>query len=755
MLPPCFRAGQQIVSFRNLKRLAGSPVSLFDFLSARTVLGAHATDVAVPREAQQHEGLPPVTVSGFCFSFICRELSVLIDWMRSAERSLRKGKSLSRVCLLGLCFLSALATYGQKPWAIVGPAGGDARALAAVPGEPRHLYLGTTTSWIYETTDEGASWHRLARLDGSSRLILDSVLVDAADPKTLFVGAWRGENSDGGLWVSHDGGHSWIEPEGLKGQSIRSMAQAPSDPRILFAGTLQGVFRSTDRGVSWSLISPKGSTEIHEIESLAIDPKNPAVLYAGTWHLPWKTSDGGAHWTNLKQGIIDDSDVFSIIVDPVHPHIVYLSACSGIYKSESAGERFHKIQGIPAEARRTRVLLQDPTHRETVYAGTTEGLYKTLDAGHSFKPMTADDVIVNDVYVNPENPEHVLLATDRGGVLASTDGGKSFQPSNEGISARAVQALYVDARNPQQMVAGVINDKAYGGAFRTSDGGQHWQQLADGLDGRDVYALAQTAEGTLVAGTTHGIFVLNEAKSVDGKTPAPVWEPRNTIANTLVQYATERIKGKQINVERTTKAPTIELTSRVNALDVSTGVWVAATNYGLITSGDQGATWQGGPVMGFGDFLSVTVHGQTMVAARGDRVVLSHNAGKDWWPLGLPTMLTRIHRVVFAPDGTLWLGAREGIYFTRDQGKTWMWIERIAFRDVDDMTWDAAQARIVVSSRLSDEIYAIDPKTMTWRYWRTGFPLALIRVAGDHMVAATTDDGVIVEPAGDAPLAGK
>ncbi len=49
--------------------------------------------------------------------------------------------------------------------------------------------------------------------------------------------------ADGGLWVSHDAGRSWSGIEGLRGQSIRSFAQAPSDPRVLFAGTLEGVFR--------------------------------------------------------------------------------------------------------------------------------------------------------------------------------------------------------------------------------------------------------------------------------------------------------------------------------------------------------------------------------------------------------------------------------------------------------------------------------------------------------------------------------
>jgi hypothetical protein len=150
--------------------------------------------------------------------------------------------------------------------------------------------------------------------------------------------------------------------------------------------------------------------------------------------------------------------------------------------------------------------------------------------------------------------------------------------------------------------------------------------------------------------------------------------------------------------------------------------------------------------MGEGDYLSVTVHGDNMVAARDDSVVLSKDAGQTWWPMGVPTMLTRIHRVAFSPDGTLWLGAREGVYYTRDLGKTWLWIHRLPFRDVDDLSYDAALKRVLVSSRLSDQVYAIDPKTMTWDWFETGYQVRLIRAAGDRLVAASLNDGVLVGP---------
>jgi photosystem II stability/assembly factor-like uncharacterized protein len=708
--------------------------------------------------------------------------------------------------------LGAVCLPAENAWTVVGPAGGDARALAAFPGEPKHLLLGTTNSWLYESMDEGGSWHRLAKLGSDDGFVLDSIVVDSQDPATIYVGAWK-NSVDGGLWISHDRGRTWSEPARLKGQPVHALARAPSDPHALYAGTLEGVFRSSDGGATWTQISPPGSHEIHEIESLAVDPGNADTVYAGTWHLPWKTSDGGKTWHNIKQGLIVDSDVFSIIVDPEHPHTVYLSACSGIYKSENAGTLFRRIQGIPSEARRTRSLMQDPEQRDVVYAGTTEGLYKTVDAGKNFERMTDADVVVNDVYVDPGDSNRVLLATDRSGVLTSQDGGATFTPSNQGISERKVAAVLVDRDNPELLYAGVVNDKKYGGVFRSSDGGAHWEQLGTGLDGRDVFSLAETKDGRVVAGTPHGIFVLDDAgnlaaagnpagagdppaaggganASTAAGTMAPVadgsinglrngsgaapaaggaaaatdgsingsgngtgtasgaltWEPRNNIVNTAVKTTTQTHMHTKVNIEKQVQAPTIELESPVNALDVSSDVWVAATGYGIVTSRDQGASWQGGPVMGEGDYLSVTVHGETMAAARADGVVLSKDAGQSWWPMGLPTMLTRIHRVAFSPDGTLWLGAREGVYYSRDLGKTWMWIHRLPFRDVDDLSYDAESKRILVSSRASDEVYAIDPKTMTWDWWQTGYDIVLIRAAGDRLVAASLDDGVLVGP---------
>lgn len=647
---------------------------------------------------------------------------------------------------LSLCaVLLAASAHAAERWTPTGPLGGDARAFAAVPGQPRHLFLGTTNSWIYESLDGGSSWSRLAKLDDVDDLIVDSLVVDEADPQTVFAAAWRLNATDGGLWISHDSGHTFKEAFGLHSQSIRALAQAPSNAKILFAGSLDGVFRTADRGLTWERITPKGSAELHEFESLAVDPQDPRTVYAGTWHLPWKTTDGGKSWANIKDGVIDDSDVFSILVDPVETQTVYASACSGIYKSETGGAHFRKVQGIPSTARRTRVLVQDPKRREVVYAGTTEGLYRTEDSGKNFHLLTDPGVVVNDVFVDPANTNHVLLATDRIGVLVTNDGGQSFATANLGFSARKVEAVLADQKDPQKLYAGVLNDKNQGGAFLSTNGGQNWRQISDGLDGRDVFVLAQASDGALVAGTNHGILAF------DAQTAH--WEPRNHYI--LPHRPQPHVVAKPRNGKPSAKPAeaaepvpaadgSLELQGRILALDVSTNVWLAATQSGLLTSRDRGLTWRGGEVMGASDYRAVSVLGPKMAAARMGGVVLSLDAGLNWEPLALPTMIQQVHTLAFDASGTLWLASREGLFFTRDLGKTWLWVDRLPLTDIDAIFCDTATNRVLVSSRASDLLFSIEPKSLDWSYYKTGYRLAQVRRLDGCLVAASLFDGVLL-----------
>ncbi len=631
--------------------------------------------------------------------------------------------------------ISAASTLANA-WIPIGPDGGDARSFAPDPSNSRHLFLGTTNSWLYQSNDAGNTWQRLAKLSKQDDLILDNIVVDSADPKTLYVAAWVVDHPDGGLFISHDAGQNWTKVEAMSGQSIRALSQAPSNPKILVAGTLKGVFRSEDGGEQWKQISPASSNELHEVESIAIDPKDPNTIYAGTWHLPWKTTDGGANWHNIKQGLIDDSDVFSIIIDPAVPQTVYTSACSGIYKSDNGGEQYHKIQGIPSTARRTRVLMQDPVDHNIVYAGTTEGLYRTVTGGTNWTRITGPDVIINDVFVDPKDDKHVMLATDRSGVLDSHDQGATFTPANNGFSQRQVTALLVDNKNPQTFYAGVVNDKIYGGVFVSEDGGKTWQQRSTGLDGRDVFSLAQSPDGVLLAGTSHGIFAWTGSK----------WEPQNKIVKLEEKTVTEVRKKHRIKTTKTISVPGGEIDGRVSSLDLARSTWFAATSGGVYMSSDAGKTWQGGPVLDHTDYLSVNSNGPLVLAARRQSLALSEDGGKTWKPLALPEKLSSLRTVAIAPGGSLWIGGREGVSYSVDRGANWTMMSTLPISDISSVSYDADLQRLIITSANSTWVLAVNESDKSWKWWDAGWNVRGVRSVGGRLLAASLYNGVVMQP---------
>ncbi len=638
------------------------------------------------------------------------------------------------VLSLSLASLFFASHAPGQAWTNVGPYGGDARSFAYDSTSPSHILMGTTNSWIYQTND-AKQWTRLSKISNSDSLVVDHILFDASNPQRLLVGAWMLDRPDGGVFISEDAGHSWKPVADMQGQSVRAMTEAPSDPKIFVAGTLKGVYRSQDGGLHWTLISPPASAELHEVESVAVDPANPQIMYAGTWHLPWKTQDGGKTWQSMKQGLIVDSDVFSIIIDPHSPNVVYTSACSGIYKSTDAGMQFHKIQGIPTTARRTRVLKQDPSNPGTVYAGTTEGLYRTVDAGTKWTLMTPKDIIINDVYVDPKNSQHVLLATDRSGVLESQDEARSFTAANHGFSEREVSAMVTDPQNPTTVYVGVLNDKRFGGVFVSKDAGQTWSQIGAGLDGNDIFTLAISPAGNLLAGTNHGIYRLSGEKFED----ASKREIEKTRKVTHI-----RKKHRYVTTE-TTYVPEGKIDGSVRGLAFANGQWYAATSSGVYTSPDNGLMWRGGPVQKTEMFSGVAAAGSNVVASASQTLYVSQDQGKTWQPSALPTDWGRVRYVVADGNGGFWLGGRMGVAFSTNQGQSWQ-ISGVPINDISGLDYDPLNKRVIASSYSTDLVYGIDPAANKWVWWKPGWRIRAVQSSNGRLVAATLLHGVIIQP---------
>jgi photosystem II stability/assembly factor-like uncharacterized protein len=622
-----------------------------------------------------------------------------------------------------------------REWVLLGPNGGDARTLAYDPQNPDHVFLGTSTGSIFSSFDRGRSWSRLAHLGSSDDYVVDHIVIEPRNRAAIFVSAWSVEDQkSGGVFRSRDGGKTWFDLPGMRDKSVRALAMAPSDSNVLVSGTVDGIYLSKNSGDSWQRISPENPGDIRNIESVSIDPNDPGIIYAGTWHLAWKTTNGGITWHRINQGMIDDSDVFSIIVDPANASLVYASACSGIYKSESGGELFHKVSGIPFAARRTRILKQDPNDPNVLYAGTTQGLWKTTDGAKTWKQVTDSRIVVNDIVVDPRNSSRLLLATDRGGVMATENGGLTLSSSNVGYTHHYVTSVLADMNDPGLIFVGIANEREWGGVFSLRDGGT-WQQRSTGLGGRDVLALAQATDGTLIAGTNRGLFTLSPN--------AAVWQP-SSIAKNSTSPLEKAVKNDPLDPPPATQSL---MHARINDIDVASHRWFVATSAGLFTSADDGRNWTGGPALGRKDFVAARSAGNLMVAATHTEVLISTDDGKKWKIASVPSPLSSIRSLSVMPEGLILVVSLEGAFRSSNLGERWERVlNGLPQKDLSFISYDCA-ARILLATSLSQStIFQSHDGGTSWsRGPDIGYPLRRVVTVHGRFVAVTPFDGIIAQ----------
>ena len=626
----------------------------------------------------------------------------------------------SLMYLLVVVLLHGNAAAGQ--WIRLGPDGGDARSLAYDPVNPDHIFLGTSTGTIFRSMDGGQNWTRFVHLGKGDDCVIDHIVIDPENSANIYVAIWSLQNHHtGDLYRSHDAGRNWSVIPAMHGKSIRALVVAQSDSKVLVVGALDGVFRSKDGGQVWQKIS-RERAEIKNVESIAIDPKNSDVVYVGTWHLGWKTLNAGASWSRVEGGIIDDSDIFSIIVDRSNSRTLFLSACSGVYKSLDSGHVFERIQGIPFSARRTRVLKQDPNDPGVVYAGTTEGLWVTGDSGTTWKRVTSPELVVNDVSVDPRNSRRVLLATDRAGVLTSDNGRLNFVDSNSGFTHRYVASLLADQGDPDILYAGIVNDRELGGVLISNDAGRHWSQMNAGLDGRDVFTLKQLNNGSILAGTNRGIFMLDQHSSQ--------W---------IVLGATSK-EGDRADVSTSSM--------KVNDLEVTTKEWLAATSRGLYLSSNEGKAWKRDVELGRPYLVSVRARSNVVVVAGTRKLLVSVDYGKTWRASrDLPSYVSGIQSLTITPDDQVIVASREGAFRSRNLAAQWSRIYRgLPSKNINCITYDDSNHRLLATTAENTAVYESKDGGYSWRRQSdTGYRLRSISVFRGRLVATTRFDGLILQ----------
>ncbi len=584
----------------------------------------------------------------------------------------------------GNVFTDAL---NMSVWSVVGPSGGDVRVVTIDPADKNRLYISTLDGQVHMSEDAGKSWRLLVNLN-KPQLVLDQLFVDSRDSKVIYTSGNRGK-LPGGFFKTTDAGVTWKEARDLRGEAIHAMIQSKTDPNVLFVGTKSGVWVSSDSGDNWSKI--ESATSPVDVNSMAVDPKDNATIYAGTTWRPYKSTDNGKNWRLIKNGMIDDSDVFAITIDPRKSDHLIASACSGIYESLNAGEKWAKIQGIPSQSRRTRDIVQHPSIAGTVYAGTTEGFWMSTNGGKTWILTTPRNLEINSIAVHPNEPNRVFIGTNNFGVMVSTDGGKNFVPTNDNFTSRFTYTVTPDLTEKDRLYATTQNTSTSGGFFFTSaDGGATWTQ-AKSLDiNRDSpFAVLQDRvdKNKLYLGTNRGIF-----QSLDrGATWALLTAPKPA-KKTPVKKATVKKGPKTAVKPKPTPKPLIDekgqelvpiISEKVKVLayteDEKNGI-LAGTDNGLYRSYDVKKGWE---KISFGEginanvfaiFATPMVPGTIWVGTASSGVIVSNDDGETWSKVsGIPANIP-ISSIAADPKrpNYIYVGSIYSFYVSRDGGRSWV-----------------------------------------------------------------------------------
>jgi photosystem II stability/assembly factor-like uncharacterized protein len=650
---------------------------------------------------------------------------------------------------LALGLVAAVASPAQQ-WRQVGPAGGNVNSLVADPHDAGKVYLGTSDGHVFQSNDEGQHWNLLSRIGSGQDDVITHIIVDPRDSKRLYASTWTLYSGGGGVYRSDDSGHTW-RLIGLAKETVRALAQAPTNPKEFVAGSLSGVYRSFDDGNTWERITPANHEDLRNFDSLAFDPKDQNIIYAGTYHLPWKTTDGGKNWSPVVKGMIDDSDVMSIVVDPANSSNVHATACSGIYHSVDAGQNWKRYSGIPFIFRRTQLIRQDPQHPDTLYAGTTSGLWKTTNEGGEWKRMTPGDWVVNAILINPKNPQRVILGTEREGVQISEDGGATFVAANAGFHHQHILDVAIDREHPERALVVLTFDT---NAFLVSkDSGSSWSKLGPGLkrsDVRHVYAMPNGWWASLANG---GLMKYDETSGKWVKAGLFVAEP---VSTTVAQSTTKTAKGKK--AAPVTKKPLAKkavpqlLAFQVNELTFGGANWFAATTGGVLVSSDKGATWKSAAsesqLKQPAQSLEVSVDGAQVWAVSQKNLLYSADGGAHWEVKELSFASAGNLRLRRMDDQNLLITSNMGLYTSHDAGRNW------SRADVRDLQFqDAAGAGNARLAALQKHgLLASFDAGKTWQ--RVNDPLAegffpLVRASrSGSLVAVSATEGLFTLESG-------
>jgi photosystem II stability/assembly factor-like uncharacterized protein len=374
---------------------------------------------------------------------------------------------------------------GGTTWAPLRLPGTDAmiNVMGRAPGD-KALYVGTGGT-VYKSKDGGQSWTWIGP-PGRNGDMYD-IAVDPRDSDVLYL-----PRRAHGIVKSTNGGRGWTPiNQGLRNVSVSLLAAphtAGSGTVYVTAVSGEGVFKTTDRGETWTSVTEGGITHPWADELVVSPHDSETVWYVADVAEVFRTSNGGSVWNKVINPYGDGfrfGSVYASAPAPSDPDTLYaLKNGFGIFKSTDAGTNWSFLH--QSEVDYTYSIAVHPIDPDVVYSGYSPKPFEdwamvrqTTDGGLSWRTALSipHASAVTSVVIDPKAPDTVYAGSAGAGgrVWASYDGGDHWSNVNEPFNFSNIHVMTVDPGNPDVAYAGVWG----GGTFKTADGGSSWNRLAN------------------------------------------------------------------------------------------------------------------------------------------------------------------------------------------------------------------------------------------------------------------------------------
>jgi photosystem II stability/assembly factor-like uncharacterized protein len=382
-------------------------------------------------------------------------------------------KSFSQIVLIAFVSLSLVA--GENRWTIKGPDAGSPNKIVFDPADSSIVYAATSNG-VFRSGDGGQHWTVGAGLLGTS---FGDVVVAGGDPQKVFA------SSVYGLYKSSNRGATWSLAHPFASFKVAVSANGS----VVYSVSGAGPIRSSDGGVTFGSAG-SGFPAATSITSLVIDPQNADIIYASLLSSAgvYKSTDGAAHWTAANSGLTA-SAYYSLAIDPSNSSVLYAGPGPGrIFKTTDAGASWTELtNGLGTSFYQSIAISTAPP---TIIAVSNSGYYKSTDAGSSWTGPSQPSAGTS-VAVDPRNASNILMGAF---FNLYRSGGSTFALSASGLTAAYTQSISVDPRNDS-----IVYTSGAAGIFKSTDHGESWTSLlttltqsiaVDPFNSQTIYAIS-------------------------------------------------------------------------------------------------------------------------------------------------------------------------------------------------------------------------------------------------------------------------